>query len=86
MSWAGAEPRGTRTSGCSPLAATDCKYDVSVQVDWGDRDDGTKRVPVTNFTVKANGMTLPFAGRSGETATYASQRRRPHRATRVRTT
>ena len=58
--------------GVLPLGATDCKYDVSVQVDWGDRDDGTKRVPVTNFTVKANGITLPFAGRSGETATYAS--------------
>ena len=58
----GAAPRGGPTaSTTSPSRST-----------WGDRDDGTKRVPVTNFTVKANGITLPFAGRSGETATYAS--------------
>ena len=58
--------------GVLPLAATDCRYDVSVNVDWGDRDDGTKRTPVTNFTVKANGVTLPYSSRSGETATYVS--------------
>jgi hypothetical protein len=57
--------------GVLALAATSCNYDVSVQVDWGDRDDGNKRVE-TNFTVKANGTTLAFAGRSGETVTYAS--------------
>ena len=31
--------------GVLPLAAANCKYDVSVKVDLGDRDNGTSRAP-----------------------------------------
>jgi hypothetical protein len=54
-----------------PLADPDCKFDVSVDVDWGKRDDAELDVPA-NFTVKANGVTLASAGGSGNTKTYAS--------------
>jgi hypothetical protein len=40
-----------------PLEQTQCPYGVSVAVDWGERDDGNKKVDA-NFTVKANGVKL----------------------------
>jgi hypothetical protein len=57
-----------------PIAATDCRYDVSAEVNWGTRDDGNKNVEA-NFTVSANGTVLPLVAGSWDqngTATYAS--------------
>ena len=58
--------------GVLPLGATNCPYDVSVDIDWGDRDDGPLATPATNFTVSANGTALAPAGGSGNTKTYTS--------------
>lgn len=54
-----------------PFGDTTCRFDVSVDVDWGMRDDDELNVPA-NFTVRANGVTLALAGGSGGTKTYAS--------------
>jgi hypothetical protein len=57
--------------GVLPFGDTGCKYDVSLDVDWGDRDDGQLNVPA-NFTVNANGIDLTPAGGSGGEKTYTS--------------
>ena len=57
-----------------PLGLTSCRYDVSVDVDWGTRDVPPNNVDA-NFTVRANGTRLALVswdtGPSG-VATYAS--------------
>ncbi len=58
--------------GVLPFGATNCRFDVSVDVDWGSRDDGPLEPTPANFTVTANGVTLLPAGGSGSTRTYAS--------------
>jgi hypothetical protein len=54
-----------------PLGETECRFDVSVDVDWGNRDDGPRDVPA-NFTVSANGTNLPPDGGLGAIKTYSS--------------
>ena len=54
------------TAGCSPDSyfsrTPSCASSVSVNVDWGDLDDGTRNVPA-NFSVKIQGQALsPPAG------------------------
>ena len=71
MSAEDAQVPATDTSVSSRSVDTNCKFDVSVDVDWGTRDDGNLDVPA-NFTVSANGVSLLPAGGSGSTKTYAS--------------
>ena len=57
-----------------PVLATDCDYDVSVEVDWGTRDTPPNNV-AGNFTVSANGTPLTLQSWNtglGGRATYAS--------------
>lgn len=56
-----------------PAAGTNCKVDVSAEVDWGTRDDPPNNV-AGNFTVSANGsnLTLQSWNTPNGTATYAS--------------
>jgi hypothetical protein len=60
--------------GVLPFGKTTCPYDVSVDVDWGDRDDPTGGLNVdANFTVTANGKRLALQSwDTNGTATYAS--------------
>lgn len=44
-----------------PILATECRYDVSAEVNWGTRDDPPNNVS-GNFTVTANGVPLTLAG------------------------
>jgi Putative Flp pilus-assembly TadE/G-like len=62
---------GDEYFGVLPLGQSDCAYDVSVDVDWGSRDNGDLDVPA-NFKVSANGTLLAPAGGSGDTKTYTS--------------
>ena len=49
-----------------------CKYDVTVEVNWGTRSTGSTDVPA-NFTVTANGVNVPqVAWVSGGISTYAT--------------
>ena len=56
-----------------PIGSTNCRYDVSAEVNWGTRDDPPNDV-AGNFTVTANGTTLSLVSwsRPTGTATYAS--------------
>jgi hypothetical protein len=55
-----------------PTAATDCDYDVSVDVHWGTRSENSTNVPA-NFTVSANGTNLGLVSWTpGGVSTYAS--------------
>jgi hypothetical protein len=75
-------PRVSLTGGCGgladayfsylPTASLNCKYDATVEVNWGTRDDGNKKV-AANFSVKANGVTLNLVSwDANTTAIYAS--------------
>lgn len=44
-----------------PILATECRYDVSAEVNWGTRDDPPNNLD-DNFTVTANGVELDLAG------------------------
>ena len=46
--------------GRRPNGATDCRYGVSAEVDWGTRDNPPLNVP-GNFSVSANGTALTLA-------------------------
>jgi hypothetical protein len=65
------------TDGCraDPYFArnpTHCLYDVRVDVDWQDRDDGPLGVPA-NFSISVNGTPLTFVSESGDVETWVSQ-------------
>ena len=77
-------PRVSLTGGCGsladayfsylPTASLDCKYDATVEVNWGTRDDPPNNVNA-NFTVKANNTTLNLISWNtapGGTAVYGS--------------
>jgi hypothetical protein len=75
-------PKISLTGGCGgpqdayfsrlPVASTNCKYDVEVQVNWGTRSTGSTNVP-TNFTVTANGTNVPLSNWvSNGVSTYAT--------------
>jgi hypothetical protein len=75
-------PAVTLTGGCGgladgyfsylPTAALNCKYDVSVQVNWGTRNTGTTNVKA-NFKVSANGTNVPNSTwNPGGVSTYST--------------
>jgi Putative Flp pilus-assembly TadE/G-like len=75
-------PRITLSGGCGapgdgyfsrlPVAAVNCKYDATVEVNWGTRSTGTTDVPA-NFTVSANGTNVPLVTWvPGGVSTYAT--------------
>jgi hypothetical protein len=75
-------PAVTLTGGCGgladgyfsylPTASLNCKYDVSVQVNWGTRNQGNTNVQ-GNFKVSANGTNVPVSTwNPGGVSTYAT--------------
>ena len=75
-------PSVTLTGGCGgladayfsylPTASNNCKYDVSVQVNWGTRNQNSTNIP-DNFTVSANGTNVPRqTWNPGGVSTYAT--------------
>ena len=75
-------PRVALTGGCGspadgyfgpvPVAAVNCRYDVTVDVNWGTRSKDERNVPA-NFTVSANSTNVPLiAWVSGGVSTYAT--------------
>jgi hypothetical protein len=75
-------PRVSLSGGCGglgdpyfsslPPGSAGCKYDVTVEVNWGTRDDDDKKV-AANFTVTANNQTLGLVSWDADkTAIYAS--------------
>jgi hypothetical protein len=78
-------PRVSLTGGCGgladayfsylPTASLNCKYDATVEVNWGTREDPPRNV-AANFSVSANGTPLNLVSWNptlpGATAIYAS--------------
>jgi Flp pilus assembly protein TadG len=55
-----------------PVTSVNCKYDVTVDVNWGTRSTGTTNVP-GNFTVSAGGVNVPLVSWvPGGVSTYAT--------------
>ena len=56
-----------------PAASNNCKYDVTVEVNWGTRPLGTLTNVPANFTVSANGTNVPLQNWvPGGVSTYAT--------------